>query len=309
MKAPSPVRAPVPQLVRAARASSGATTGTTTGGSTTGVTSGTSTASGTTTTAGTTATGTGTGGSGGSGGLRPVLAARRGPAEPVGRAALEEPAVPEGPAAPEARVARGPTVEPLVAVPVSLKCPTGATTPTLTGLTPTKVNGVPPNDSYSQGFGNVEGLVWIGDSLYMSHISGEANPPKSRILKLTGSNVSVFADGVGTNGLAVDATGNLVGATPRQLFDTHVYSLANPTSAMSIAGMYMGKRFDSPNDLTIRYRRYDLLHRSELPSAEPFPQDKTRVYRITPAGVVSVVDENLSQPNGVTFRSMKRRST
>ena len=181
-----------------------------------------------------------------------------------------------------------------------MECPTGATTPTLTGLTPTKVNGVPPNDSYSQGFGNVEGLVWIGDSLYMSHISGEANPPKSRILKLTGSNVSVFADGVGTNGLAVDATGNLVGATHKDGCD--------PTLPARQSHQRHGHRGDVHGQaLRLAQQSHDSFQRSiyftdpNYQAPSPFPQDKTRVYRITPAGVVSVVDENLSQPNGVTL--------
>jgi gluconolactonase len=64
----------------------------------------------------------------------------------------------------------------------------------------------------------------------------------------------------------------------------------------------MGKRFNGPNDVTIRsdgtiYFSDPDANQSPLPSA----QAKPRVYRVSPAGEVSVVDDTIGQPNGVTL--------
>ena len=76
----------------------------------------------------------------------------------------------------------------------------------------TRVAGVPsafgPNAT-----SNLEGPVWIDGSLYASHIQeGGQNPPPSRILKITGTMEEEFVPMAGTNGLAVNAMGNIVGA-------------------------------------------------------------------------------------------------
>jgi gluconolactonase len=103
----------------------------------------------------------------------------------------------------------------------------------------------------------------------------------------------------GTNGLAVDAMGNIVGAR----HSTGDIATLNMTSKMftPIAGMYMTARFNSPNDLAIRRDGNIYFSDPDFQAPSSRPQSATRVYRINTAGVVSLVDGNLSNPNGVTL--------
>src|SRR5687768_14489129 len=78
--------------------------------------------------------------------------------------------------------------------------------PKLTGLTPKRVAGVPPPDAFNNNgndFTNIEGAVWFEDALYVSEIAAsKANPPPSRILKITADDqVSIAVpENTGSNG-------------------------------------------------------------------------------------------------------------
>jgi gluconolactonase len=167
----------------------------------------------------------------------------------------------------------------------------------------TQVAGVPPSDAFNNTLNNfttIEGPVWIGDSLYVSEFPG-GNVPPSRIIQLTGTTVSVAMPDGGSNGLAVDNTGALVGAVHADGSISR-FNLAAQTRT-PIAGMYMGNRFISPNDLTVRSdgNIYFSDPNYQGPSGNA-PQTQTRVYRIAPGtNTVSVVDATLTQPNGVTL--------
>jgi gluconolactonase len=64
----------------------------------------------------------------------------------------------------------------------------------------------------------------------------------------------------------------------------------------------MGKRFNAPNDVTVRSDGTIYFSDPDAYQAPmPAPQTRPRVYRVSPAGVVSVVDETIGQPNGVTL--------
>jgi gluconolactonase len=196
---------------------------------------------------------------------------------------------------------------------VAWSCPPGPFGhPVPAGATPTQIAGLPPEDGYvTMGFYIIEGPVWIGESLYFSQVNGGNNAPPSRILKLTGDTVSVFLSDAGTNGLAVDKEGNLYGA--RHTDGSIVkFDLANPSNVTPIATLYDSKRFNSPNDLAVRSDGNiyfsDPTHQAPF-CFEPTPCNPdiqgfgaTRVYRIEKGtGAVSVVDEQLNQPNGVTL--------
>jgi len=184
------------------------------------------------------------------------------------------------------------------------KCPTGPFTPlaSTAGLTPQRLVGAPPADNYAQGFSILEGPVWLGDSLYVSQILGGTPPPPSRILKIVpGNPASVFADNDGTNGLAILPDGDLVGAIHIDGSICRV-PLASPNYLVPIAYSYLGARFNAPNDLAVRSDGNIYFSDPDANQApSPHPQTKTRVYRSSPTAVVSVVDETLSQPNGVTL--------
>ncbi|MDP9000824.1 MAG: SMP-30/gluconolactonase/LRE family protein [Myxococcota bacterium] len=185
------------------------------------------------------------------------------------------------------------------------RCPTGPFgSPVPSAMTPARVSGVPPSDTFNNSnnnFGIVEGPVWIGDALYLSEIASGSNPPASRVLKVTAAGaVSVAIADSGSNGLAVDRNGNLVGAVHK---DGSISRFDLSTGmATAIASTYMGKRFDSPNDLAVRSDGNIYFSDPDYQAPSPAPQSQTRLYRIAPAtNAVTIVDATLSEPNGVTL--------
>lgn len=168
--------------------------------------------------------------------------------------------------------------------------------------TPVRVEGVPPSDAFNNmnnDFTNIEGAVWVGDALYVSEIATGATPP-SRILKITADGqVSIAVPNSGTNGLAVNAAGELFGAKHS---DGSVSKIALPGgTATVIAGMFMGARFDSPNDLAIHSNGTIYFSDPDWQAATPRPQAQTRAYIVKPGGMPEAIPGNWSQPNGVTL--------
>ncbi len=171
---------------------------------------------------------------------------------------------------------------------------------------PQRVAGVPPADSFGQGFSIVEGPVWLGDALYVSQIAGGIPPPPSRLLKIVpGSAATVVAPNLGTNGLAILPSGDLVGAV--SLPSAGAISRIPLTSlgtGVPIADRFGGLRFNSPNDLAVRSDGSIYFSDPTYQAPNPAPQAKTRVYRISPppgAAVITVIDDTLDNPNGVTL--------
>lgn len=194
--------------------------------------------------------------------------------------------------------------------PGAWKCPTDITgTPNLEGATPTRIAGVPPTDGFSQpeGFaGNLEGPVWIGDALYLSEMSGDpydaAHPriAKARILRVGSDDaVSVAVADSGSNGLAVDGAGAIVAAVHK---DGTLTRFTLPDGAASyVATGFMGARFNAPNDLVIRSDGNIYFSDPEYQAPTQPPQPAMRVYRVSPTGEVSALDDSFVDPNGVTL--------
>jgi len=165
----------------------------------------------------------------------------------------------------------------------------------------THIAGTPPADSFNKdAWTNVEGPVWIGDSLYFSEMTNSNMIPPSRILKITGSTVSVFAMDAGSNGLAVDGSGNLIGARHKD-GSISQFSLTDG-AATPLVSMYMNKRFTSPNDLAIRSDGTIYFSDPSYQNSAN-PQGAERLYRVTPGPTrtVSVIDGAPMPPNGVTL--------
>ena len=179
-------------------------------------------------------------------------------------------------------------------------CPSGTFTFTAPTGKAAKVAGAPPNDSFNMNnWTNVEGPVWIKDSLYFSEMTGTDLPP-ARILKLTGGTVTVVSADSGSNGLAVDGSGNLLAAVHK---DGSLSQIALPGGAATpIVSTYEGKRFTSPNDLAIRSDGTIYFSDPKYQN-NANPQMGERVYRITPppTRTLSVVAGTPSTPNGVTL--------
>jgi gluconolactonase len=188
------------------------------------------------------------------------------------------------------------------------QCPAGTPeAPKLTGLTPTKVPGVPPADDFNQQNNqatNIEGAVWVGDALYVSEINysnAQPNmPPPSRVLKITAADqvsVAIMPDS-GTNGLALNAAGELFGAVHK---DGSISKLSlSGGAATPVVRMFMSLRFNSPNDLTFHTNGTLYFTDPDYQAPKPVPQAATRAYRV-PAGGEPVAIETLSQPNGITL--------
>jgi gluconolactonase len=152
------------------------------------------------------------------------------------------------------------------------------------------------------GFFNFEGPVWTGSALYFSEISGGNNPPPARINRYVPGAADfergVFEDS-GSNGMALDAAGNLIAAT-HDVGAISSFQVSNGARGTFGAQTFNGQRFNSPNDLVLRGDG-NLYFTDPSFQAPGNPQGSTRVYRIDPAGAASVVDGSLGNPNGITL--------
>lgn len=164
-------------------------------------------------------------------------------------------------------------------------------------LTAQRVAAVKPTHTGPQLY---EGPVWIGDALYFSDFSHAGNFP-SRIRKLAADGtVSTFLEDSGSNGLAVDAQGNLVAATHKYKALSR-YTVA--TGARSaVAERYDGNVFNSPNDIAIAadgtiYFTDPAYQKAAAPGGQPV----TGIYRVGADGKVTLVDGSRKNPNGIAL--------
>lgn len=148
--------------------------------------------------------------------------------------------------------------------------------------------------------GLYEGPVWIGDALYFSDFIFTEGF-SSRIQKLDAAGtVSVYMEDAGSNGLAVDNQGNLVAATHKYKAVSR-YNLVTKERA-PVAEQFEGNVFNSPNDLTVAkdgtlYFTDPAFQRSAAPGG----QEKTGVYRVATDGSITLVDDTISNPNGISL--------
>ena len=148
--------------------------------------------------------------------------------------------------------------------------------------------------------GLFEGPVWVKDALYFSDFTfGKGFPSRIRKLAADGTVSTVLEDG-GSNGLAVDANGDLVAGTHKYKALSR-YTLKG-FKRTPIAERYEGNVFNSPNDMTIAadgtiYFTDPAFQRDAAPGGQP----TTNVYRVGTDGKVSVVDNTLKNPNGIAL--------
>lgn len=155
-------------------------------------------------------------------------------------------------------------------------------------------------DSTRDEPGLYEGPVWLNGALYFSDFTFADGFP-SRIQRLVDdSTMDTVVEDSGSNGLAVDADGFIIGA----LHSTKSLTRFNLTTGerSNIAGIYQENAFNSPNDLTeakdgsVYFTDPDFQR-----AAAPGGQDKTRVYRVGANGEVTVVDDTIANPNGIAL--------
>jgi gluconolactonase len=145
-----------------------------------------------------------------------------------------------------------------------------------------------------------EGAVWINGALYFSDFTFASGFP-SRIQKLTTAGVmTTQINDSGSNGLAVDAQGDIIAATHKysgiSRFDI---ATGNRTA---VASTYNGHVFTSPNDLaiandgTLYFTDPNYQHTAGVDG-----QPITGVYRVDVNGQVSLIDGSLNNPNGIAL--------
>lgn len=169
----------------------------------------------------------------------------------------------------------------------------------------------------ADGFDWTEGPVWVKDGGYVLF----SDIPPNKVLKWKeGQGVTPYLHPAGytgstprggepgSNGLLIDAQGRLVLC---QHGDRKLARMAAPTSKPepkyeTLADKYQGKRFNSPNDavyhssgaLYFTDPPYGLVKMMEDPAKEIKFQG---VYRLSPSGEVTLLDDTVTRPNGIAF--------
>ena len=148
--------------------------------------------------------------------------------------------------------------------------------------------------------GLYEGPVWLNGALYFSDFTFQEGFP-SRVQRLNADgSMETAIENSGTNGLALDSEGFLIGGV-------HADKTISRFDLQSgerekIVGEYQDNPFNSPNDLTeardgtIYFTDPDFQR-----SAAPGGQEKTQVFRVSASGSVTVVDDSISNPNGISL--------
>lgn len=156
----------------------------------------------------------------------------------------------------------------------------------------------------ASGFNWSEGPVWRDGGLVFSDVPentvfgwNEGDTSAKVVLKPSGS---LSGEGQGSNGLQVDAQGNLILC---QHGERRIARLEKDGTFTSLADKFEGKRFNSPNDLVIA--KSGTIFFTDPPyglkkgEAPELPQHG--IYSVTPAGKVSLVISDIRFPNGIAL--------
>jgi len=139
--------------------------------------------------------------------------------------------------------------------------------------------------------GLLEGPVWLGDRLIFTHLRFSTGNPSELLQFTPPSTFEVLYTNMGLNGLAMRTDGSIVGASHLVggLVDVDLATGATTT----IIAEYNGARLNSPNDLAIRSDGNIYFSDPTWQAPTPRPQGEIyRVFRLDPAGNLTVVDES-----------------
>jgi len=164
-------------------------------------------------------------------------------------------------------------------------------------LTAQKVAAVTPSRSER---GLYEGPVWVKDGLYFSDFAFSQGFP-SRIRKLAADGrVSTVTEDGGSNGLAVDANGDLVVASHKD--KALMRQSLKDGKRTPIAQRFNGEVFNSPNDMAIaKDGTIYFTDPDYQKAAAPGGQPVTGIYRVGPDGKVTLIDGTRRNPNGIAL--------
>lgn len=127
----------------------------------------------------------------------------------------------------------------------------------------------------------------------------------NRIMKFepaTGKTL-VFRDPSGrSNGLKFDAKGRLIACEGANSGGNRRISITEPKGRVTtLADKFMGKRFNSPNDLAIDRKGRIYFTDPRYVGEEKRELDHESVYRIDPDGTVTRIITDASKPNGIVL--------
>jgi gluconolactonase len=179
------------------------------------------------------------------------------------------------------------------------------------------IDAIIPKDAVIEviagGFKWTEGPVWVKDGGYLlfSDIPNNVVHKWSQkeglmeFLKPSGYTGEAKFEGYepGSNGLGIDAKGNLILC---QHGDRRVSRLGKDRKFETLAERYMGKRLNSPNDLTFM-KNGDIYFTDPpygLPKAMDDPAkelDFQGVYRLKPSGELTLLTKEMTRPNGIAL--------
>jgi gluconolactonase len=151
--------------------------------------------------------------------------------------------------------------------------------------------------------GTFEGPVWVASKsvLLFSDVTFTTPINPSQIFQLTPpSTAAAFMTDSGSNGMAVDGNG-VVYACSHKVQGIVKLDFAAATFS-TVVDNYQGKKFNSPNDLVLRSDGTIYFTDPDFQlGSRTSETGKKGVYRVSPSGVVSVVDDTFQEPNGITL--------
>lgn len=179
---------------------------------------------------------------------------------------------------------------------------------------------VPPDaviEVLASGFTWAEGPVWVADDTGGSLLFSDI--PRNRVNRWRRGDsldaITVFLEPAGftgpaeygaergSNGLSLDAEGRLLSC---EHGDRRVSRLEHQGGKRTLADSYMGKRFNSPNDLSVHAS--GAIYFTDPPYGLPKGYDDPRreldfcgVYRVAPDGAVTLLCKTMTRPNGICF--------
>ena len=187
----------------------------------------------------------------------------------------------------------------------------------LSNLTVIREEGI--QRSY-EGYNNLEGPVWLDGALFYSNIGNKNDPETGQFLNnqttiwrwVPGNKAEIWLDDsiAGSNGMAIDENGDLVMA--RHLDGSITRLDSESKSLTTLADGFQGKRFNSPNDLTIASDGTiyftDPDWNVPITNSQPIQGgDAQHVYRINAKGdlaktnATELVEKLGNKPNGIVL--------
>jgi len=167
-------------------------------------------------------------------------------------------------------------------------------------------SSTPAATKIKDGFTFLEGPTWDAatQTLLLSNMRdgvGTENVQPSDVLRYTPSTgaFTTFIPNSGSNGLAISRDGRSIVAATHDQRTVSSYDLATKQRT-TLASTYQGKRFNSPNDVTIGANGTVYFTDPDFQRADRPDQmgGKTGVFRVS-GGVVTLIDDTIREPNGI----------